>query len=73
MFTTTPEESAPDLASDLLNGAAAIAKYTGEPVRRIRHLIRQHNFPCFKRGQRIYSRKSWADRYFSREATNGGA
>ena len=66
-------ESSP-LAADLLGpGVAAIAAHTGGPECRIRHLIRHHNFPHFKRGGLIYSRKSWADRYYSGEhvAVNG--
>jgi hypothetical protein len=58
-------DSSPTLADDLLNGVAAIAAYTGETERRQRWLIEKLNFPHFKRGQRIYSRKSWADRYYS--------
>jgi hypothetical protein len=62
------------LAADLLGpGVAAIAAYTGEPERRQRHLIRHHNFPHFKRGGLIYSKRSWADAYYSGEtvAVNG--
>jgi hypothetical protein len=41
-----------------------MAAYVGEPERRIRHLIRSYNLPTFKRGQRLYSRRSWLDTYF---------
>ena len=61
-------KSVPSLADDLLNGAEAIAEYTNEPVRRVLHLISHHGLPHFKRGQRIYSRKTWLDRYYSGEA-----
>jgi hypothetical protein len=68
------ESSQSPLAQDLLRGVAEIATYTGEPQRRVRHLIRAHDFPHFKRGAIIYSRRSWADRWYSGEtvATNGG-
>lgn len=63
----TPSErpdSRHDLASELLAGVDAIATYCGQPVRRIRHLIRQHDFPAVKKGGLLYSRRSWIDRYF---------
>jgi hypothetical protein len=69
MTATTSErqESVSPLADDLLAGAEKIAAYSGESVRRTRHLMAVHGLPHFKRGGLIYSRKSWLDRYFSGE------
>jgi hypothetical protein len=66
------------LAQDLLRGVEEIAAYTGETVRRQRHLIAHHNFPHMKAGGIIVSRRSWCDEYYSRwpdqrAAGNGGA
>jgi hypothetical protein len=64
------------LADDLLLSLDAIAVYTGEPVRRLRHLIAAHGFPHKKVGGRIESRKSWIDRYYAEpdapSSKNGG-
>jgi hypothetical protein len=58
----------PSLADDLLSGVDAIAGYIGESPRRVRYLIAYHRFPHIKRGQRIYSRKSWLEAYYSVDA-----
>ena len=62
------------LKDDVLGpGVGRIAEYAPDDERRIRHLIKKHDFPYFKRGGLIYSRKSWLDRYYSGEQvkTNG--
>jgi hypothetical protein len=66
--TVSESRTGKPLADDLLIGAEGIGKYTGEDTRRTRHLIKAHGLPHFKRGGRIYSRKSWVDAYY-----NGGA
>jgi hypothetical protein len=56
------------LAEDLLVGVPAISSYSGEKPRRIYHLHERKaetGFPAFKRGNIIYSRKSWLDRFYS--------
>jgi hypothetical protein len=64
------------LADDLLPTITAISEYTGEPVRRLRHIIAVHGFPAKKVGGKIQSRKSWIDKYYAepdkRAAGNGG-
>jgi hypothetical protein len=64
------------LKDDVLGpGVGRIAEYAPDDERRIRHLIRKHGFPHFYVGQKLYSRKSWLDRYYSGEQvkTNGAA
>jgi hypothetical protein len=68
-MTIEHQASTRTLADDLLNGVGAIASYTGESERRVRHLIDRHSFPVIRHGQRIYSRKSWCEEYYS---LNGG-
>jgi hypothetical protein len=53
------------LARDLLPSIEAIASYTGEAPRRIRHLIATFNFPAKKVGGKIQSRKSWVDQFYA--------
>jgi hypothetical protein len=64
------------LAEDLLVGVRAIAAFTGESERRIRHLISRHELPSFKRGGLFYARKSALNAYYGGEggapASNGG-
>ena len=67
MSETTP------LKDDLLNGVRAIAQYTGETERRVRLMIDFHGLPYFKKGGRIYSRKSWLDRWYSPDAGDQAA
>lgn len=52
------------LAEDRLPSIKAIAQYTGDNERRIRHLINAHNFPHIKVGERIESRRSWVNAYY---------
>ena len=58
-----------DYLDDIVGpGAPAIAAATPESdARRIRHLIRTAGFPVIERGGRLYSRRSWIDRYYSGE------
>jgi hypothetical protein len=57
-----------DFRDDLIGpGLAKIAAATNESTRRVRYLIRHHSLPCFERGGRVYSRRSWLDRYFRGE------
>jgi hypothetical protein len=53
------------LKDDLLRSLPEISEYTGEPVRRLRHLIDHHGFPAKKAGGKIQSRKSWVDAYYA--------
>ena len=48
----------PTLADDLLDGATAIAKFTGFKVRRVFYLCEQGELPAFKIGTRWCARKS---------------
>jgi excisionase family DNA binding protein len=52
------------LRDDLLTGVAEIAEYTGQPKRRILHLIEAHGLPVFRRGRVIHARKHQVDAYF---------
>jgi hypothetical protein len=48
-----------DFADDLLDGVAAIAEFTGMPVRRIYYLAEAGQLPLFKIGERRWQgRKS---------------
>jgi hypothetical protein len=53
------------LADDLLPDLNAVSEYTGQPVRRLRHLIDKHGFPAKRVGAKIESRKSWIDAYYA--------
>jgi len=61
------------LADDLLVGVRAIARFTGEPERRVRHLISHHKLPAFKRGGLFYARKSLLNAYYSGEGITAGS
>jgi hypothetical protein len=69
MTTTT-------LREDLLRSLQEISEYTGEPERRLRHMIDHHGFPAKKSGGKIQSRKSWIDRFYAEPdepaSKNGG-
>ena len=53
------------LKNDRLPSVEAIAEYTGDSPRRVRHLIDHWNFPHKKIGGKIESRKSWIDKYYA--------
>jgi len=53
------------LRDDLLPSLRAMSEYTGEPERRLRHLIARYKFPCKRVGNKIQSRRSWIDRYYA--------
>jgi hypothetical protein len=59
------------LRDDLLTGVADIADYTGQPKRRILHLIEAHGLPVFRRGRVIHARKHQVDAYFGGASING--
>jgi hypothetical protein len=64
-----------NLADDVIGpGVGKIAAETSDSERRVRYLIDRHGFPVFRRGLRIYSRRSWLERYYSGEnvATDAG-
>lgn len=65
----------PTLKDDLLPSLRAISEYTGEPERRLRHLIDRHGFPAKRVGAKIQSRRSWINEFYSRpdEPKNGAA
>jgi hypothetical protein len=46
-----------DLANDILRGAEAIAAFTGDPVERVRYLIRRKLIPHYRQGSRICASK----------------
>jgi len=46
-----------NIAEDRLNGAEAIAAFRGEPVFRMRYLIRKGLLPVAREGQRIVGSK----------------
>jgi hypothetical protein len=55
---------APNLKDDLLSGVKDIAGYVGEDEQVTGRLIRQGLLPAFKRGRKIYARKSEIDAAF---------
>ena len=59
------------LRDDMLTGVAEIADYTGQPKRRILHLIEAHGLPVFRRGRVIHARKHHVDAYFGGTSMNG--
>ena len=61
------------LRDDLLTGVAEIADYTGQPKRRILHLIEAHGLPVFRRGRVIHARKHQVDAYFGGAGTQPAA
>jgi hypothetical protein len=58
-------------------GVPAIAAYTPDPPRRIRHLINTAGFPAFSIGGRLYAYKSDIDAYYraaaEKQIANGWA
>jgi hypothetical protein len=57
-----------ELKNDLVGpGIKAIADAANQSLRRTRTLIERHRLPCFLLGDRLYSRRSWLDRYFRGE------
>ena len=63
----------PELKDDLLRSLHEISDFTGEPERRVRHLIDHHGFPAMKAGGKIQSRKSWIEGYYAQPAPKNGA
>jgi len=67
------------LADDILPDVSAMAEYTygsATPtnVRRIRHLIAEHNFPAKKIGCTWESKKSWINALYAEpDSRNGGS
>jgi hypothetical protein len=61
------------LKDDRLPNLEAISEYTGDPVRRLRHLIDRHHFPAWKVGGRWESRKSRCDAYYAGPDSANGA
>jgi hypothetical protein len=53
-----------NLKDDLLSGVAEIAAYVGENEQVTGRLIRNGHLPSFKRGAKIYARKSEIDAAF---------
>jgi len=47
-----------DLSDDLLDGANAIAAFTGLEVRRIYYMLERGHLPAFKIGDKWFARKS---------------
>ena len=56
------------LSDDLLNGAAAAARYMGVKPRSIYHLTEHGHLPVIRKGRKLYFRKSELERAFSSEA-----
>lgn len=56
------------LKDDLLDGASAIAEYLGKTPRAVYHMVENRQIPVFRKGGRLYGRKSELDRAFSSEA-----
>jgi hypothetical protein len=52
------------LKDDLLSGVAEIAAYIGEDQQVTGRLVRNGHVPSFKRGAKIYARKSEIDAAF---------
>ena len=46
-----------DLANDILRRAEAIAAFTGDPVERVRYLVRRNLIPHYRQGSRICASK----------------
>jgi hypothetical protein len=58
------------LKDDILPSLSAIAEHIyGDPspkkVRRLRHLIDNHDFPIKRVGARLEGRRSWIDAYYA--------
>lgn len=56
------------LSDDLLEGMTAISGYIGKTERAGYHLAAQGQLPVFKKGKKIFARKSELDRAFSAAA-----
>jgi hypothetical protein len=57
-----------ELHEDLLTGAAEIAAFSGEPVRKIYYWAKHPDFPVFTIGRTIYARRSELNARFSSAA-----
>ena len=58
------------LSDDLLEGAGAIAGFIGKTERSTYHLIYNDQIPHFRRGRKIYARKSEIEAAFRSEPAN---
>lgn len=58
-----------NLAGDVLQGAAAIARYTGFKQRTIYHLAATGGLPCFKLGDLVCARKSTVTAWIKSQET----
>lgn len=56
------------LKDDLLNGAAEIGAFIGKSERAIYHLIYGGQIPVFRKGRRIFARKSELEAAFRSDA-----
>ena len=56
------------LAQDLLSGAKAAARFTGEKPRAIYHMVENGLLPCIRKGRKLYFRKSELEDAFRSEA-----
>jgi hypothetical protein len=55
-----------NIAKDRLNGAAAIAGFIGEPLRRTFHLLEQKLIPAGKQGGRWVASKSALQEHYAK-------
>jgi len=62
-----------DLAGDMLDGAEAIARFTGIPVTRVFYLCERGLIPVFKIGSRWCARKSELRSALTSRKTEAGA
>lgn len=57
-----------NLTDDLLEGASSIAAFLGKTERATYHLIYTNRIPCFRKGKRLFARKSEIEAAFRAEA-----
>jgi hypothetical protein len=61
------------LADDLLDGAAAIAEFTGWSERRVFYLAETKQLPCFKVGSKWCARRSTLREYIEKLESGAAA
>jgi hypothetical protein len=59
------------LSNDLIVGARAAAAFSGLTERQIYHMAEAGTLPCFKRGKRLFFRKTELEAAFRSEPVNG--
>ena len=57
----------PDLASDMLHGAAAIARFIGVSQRKAFYLCEKNQIPAFQMGRKWYARRSTLQQFVAEQ------